>query len=95
MNDTVDAYFVSISGPGDLCGNESVQMVTERSYTCFMQTIPQEGDVYTFTVRTRTTNCDGNLRGSESEAIRLQGMYISLSVFFLSVFVLYVYVSNR
>ena len=92
MNDTVDAYFVNISGPNDLCGNGNmVQMVTERSFTCFIQTIPQEGDVYTFTVRARTTNCDGNLRGSESEAFRLQGMYISSNVFFSTD----IYVSNR
>ena len=82
MNETIDAYLVNISGPSNLCENASVntlQMVTERSFTCFIQTPPQEGELYTFTVRARTTICDGNLRGSESEPIRLQGIYVYIS----------------
>ena len=75
MNETIDAYFVSISGPNDLCGNDSnttLQRVTERSYTCTIQTPPQEGETYTFTVA--AANCGGNLRGPESALVRLQGI---------------------
>ena len=75
MNETIDAYFVNISGPEDLCGNDSVntlQRVTERTYTCSIQTTPQEGDTYTITVA--AANCDGNLRGPESDPVRLQGI---------------------
>ena len=74
MNETIDGYFVNISGPNDLCGNDSnntPQMVTERSYTCTIQTTPQQG-AYTFTVA--AVNCGGNLRGPESEPVRLQGI---------------------
>ena len=75
MNETIDAYFVNISGPNDLCGIDSVntlQRVTEHSYTCTIQTPPQEGETYTFTVA--AANCGGNLRGPESEPVRLQGI---------------------
>ena len=74
MNETIDGYFVNISGPNDLCGNDSSntpQMVTERIYTCTIQTTPQQG-TYTFTVA--AVNCGGNLRGPESEPVRLQGI---------------------
>ena len=75
VNETVDAYFVNISGPNDLCGNNSnnmAQRVTERSYTCSMQTTPQEGDTYT--IRVAAASCDGNLRGPESLPATLQGI---------------------
>ena len=75
MFEIVDAYFVNISGPNNLCGNITVntlQMVTERSYTCSKQTVPQEGDIYT--VRVTATTC-GQL-GPESEPLCLQGKYI-------------------
>ena len=75
MNETIDAYFVNISGPNDLCGNDSVntlQRVTESSYTCTIQTTPQQGDTYTITVT--AANCGGNLRGPESVPVRLQGI---------------------
>ena len=75
MNETIDAYFVNISGPEDLCGNDSVntlQRVTERTYTCSIQTTPQEGDTYTITVA--AANCGGNLRGPESDPVRLRGI---------------------
>lgn len=77
MNETIDAYFVNISGREDLCGNDSVntlQNVTERSYTCYIQTTPQEGDLYTVAVRARATGCDGRLIGPESDTVRLQGI---------------------
>ena len=70
---TIDAYYVNISGPNDLCRNVNIPLrVTERSYTCTMQTVPQEGDTYTFTVA--AANCGGSLRGPESAAVHLQGM---------------------
>ena len=75
MNETIDAYFVNASGPEDLCGIDSVntpQMVTESTYTCTIQTTPQEGETYTITVA--AANCGGNLRGPESEPVRLQGI---------------------
>ena len=77
MNETIDAYFVNISGREDLCGNDSVntlQNVTERSYTCYIQTPPQEGDRYTVTVRARAASCDGRLIGPGSDTVRLQGI---------------------
>ena len=73
MNGTIDAYFVNISGPNDLCGNgNALPNVTEPSYTCSIQTTPREGDIYTITVA--AANCDGRLRGPESETVRLQGI---------------------
>ena len=72
---TVDTYFVNISGPEDLCGNgNTLPQVTEPSYTCTIQTPPQEGETYTFTVAAAT--CNGNLRGPESSSRRLQGTCI-------------------
>ena len=71
-NETIDAYFVNISGPNDLCGTGStLPNVTEPSYTCTIQTTPQDGDRYTITVA--AANCDGNLIGPESPPVRLQG----------------------
>ena len=73
MNETVDAYFVNISGPNDLCGTgNTLPNVTELSYTCSLQLTPQEGDRYTFTVQ--AANCDGNLRGLPSDPVHLQGI---------------------
>ena len=73
MNETVDAYFVNISGPEDLCGNgNTLQMVTECNYTCTIETAPQEGEIYIITVE--ATSYDGRLRGPESEPVRLQGI---------------------
>ena len=71
-NETIDAYFVNISGPNDLCGtSNTLPNVTERSYTCTIETAPQEGEIYTITVA--AANCGGSLRGPESEPVRLQG----------------------
>ena len=75
MGETVDAYFVNMSGPGDLCrdGN-TLRRVTERSYTCSIQRvriIRQEGEIYTITVA--AANCGGTLRGPESAPALLQG----------------------
>ena len=72
MGATVDAYLVNISGPNDLCGTgNSLPNVTECSYTCRIQTVPQEGDTYTITVA--AVNCGGNQRGPESPPALLQG----------------------
>ena len=72
-NETIDVYYVNISGPNDLCGTgNTLQNVTERNYTCSIQTPPQEGDIYTFTVA--VANCGGNQRGPESAPVCLQGM---------------------
>jgi len=79
-NETIDVYFVNISGPNDLCGNDSnntLQRVTEHSYTCTIQTVPQEGDTYTITVA--AANCGGSQRGPESALVCLQGI-IKLSI---------------
>ena len=74
MGELVDAYFVNISGPNDLCGNGNTLLrVTERSYTCSMQTTPQVGDTYT--IRVAAASCGGSLRGPESEPLHLQGTY--------------------
>ena len=70
---TVDTYSVSISGPSDLCGNGNTpQNVTERSYTCTIQTLPQEGETYNITVQAAT--CDGRLTGPNSDPVHLQGI---------------------
>ena len=75
VNETIDAYFVNISGPEDLCGNNNmVQRVTERNYTCTIQPTPREGDRYTFTVA--AANCGGILSGPASSPIHLQGINI-------------------
>ena len=72
MDETIDAYFVNISGPNDLCGTgNTLQNVTERNYNCSIQATPREGDRYTITVA--AANCDGNLRGPESPPAILQG----------------------
>ena len=74
INEMIDAYFVNISGPEDLCRNgNTLQRVTERNYTCSIQTTPQEGDIYTITVS--AASCGGNLTGPESEPLHLQGTY--------------------
>ena len=75
MGEAVDTYYVTISGPGDLCGNNSVR-VTEPNYTCSILTMPQEGDTYTFTVQ--AANCDGRQRGQQSLPLYLQGIYVGL-----------------
>ena len=71
--ETIHSYSVNITGPNDLCGTgNTLPNVTERSYTCTIQTTPEEGETYTITVA--AANCGGNLRGPESEPVRLQGM---------------------
>ena len=75
MGETIDAYFVNMSGPGNLCRNRNtLWRVTERSYTCLIQRErirPQEGETYTITVA--AASCGGNLRGPESAPALLQG----------------------
>ena len=75
IGEAVDAYFVNISGPVDLCGNgNTLQMVTEPSFTCSIQTTPQEGNLYT--IRVAADSCNGNLQGLYSSPASLQGMSI-------------------
>ena len=79
MNGMIDTYFVNISGPNnkDLCGTgNTLQNVTERNYTCTIQTTPLEGERYTITVQAVT--CDGRLRGPESAPAILQGTLVTL-----------------
>ena len=72
MGERVDAYFVNISGPSDLCGNGNmVRRVTELNYTCSIQSTPQQGDTYTITVA--AASCGGDLRGPWSTPALLQG----------------------
>ena len=78
-NETVDAYFVNISGPNDLCGtSNTLPNVSERSYTCTIQTVPQEGDTYT--IRVAAANCGGNLRGPLSAPAIIQGTLVTLDL---------------
>ena len=91
MGGTIDAYFVNISGPNDLCGDVNTlqrvstpQRVTERNYTCSGWTMPA-GQKYTFTVHVQAGNCNGgNQKGPESDPITvcLQGMlyYIIITI---------------
>ena len=72
VNQTIDVYFFNLSGPNDLCGTgNTLPNVTERSYTCTIQTPPQEGDTYSITVA--AANCGGSQRGPESAPALLQG----------------------
>ena len=73
-NETVDAYFVNISGPNDLSGSvNTLQRVTTPSYTCSGWRTPA-GQKYSFTVQ--AANCGENLRGPESDpgTVCLRGM---------------------
>ena len=73
VNETIDAYFVNISGPNDLCGTgDTLLNVTECNYTCSIQTTPQDGDRYT--IRVAAANCGGSLRGLQSDPVHLQGI---------------------
>ena len=73
LNEMIDAYFINISGPNDLCGTgNTLQRVTTPSYTCTIQIPPQEGDIYSITVA--AANCGGSQRGPESAPALLQGI---------------------
>ena len=88
MDELVDAYFVNISGPNDLCGNgNTLQRVTGRSYTCTIQTMPQEGETYTFSVA--AASCNGSLRGRESSSAPLQGIPVYWNLTFGNNFNIY------
>ena len=78
MHEVIDTYFVNISGPDDLCGSvNTLQRFgnSTRNYTCSGWTMPPAGETYTFTVQ--AANCDGDLRGPESDhvTVSLQGAY--------------------
>ena len=76
MGETIDIYFVNISGPDDQCGNvNTLQRMTEHSYRCSGWTMPT-GQTYIFTVA--AANCGGSLMGHYSEpvTVTLQGMLI-------------------
>ena len=67
MGETVDAYFVNISGPDDQCGSVSTLQrfdSSTHSYICSGWMMPT-GQKYIFTVA--AANCGGSLRGPESE----------------------------
>ena len=77
LHGRVDTYFLSITGPDDLCGSVNILRRlgnSTRSYTCSGWTMP-EGQTYTFTVQ--PANCGGELRGPESDpvTVSLQGAY--------------------
>ena len=66
MGKMVDAYFLNISGPDDLCGSVNTLLRfgnSTRSFACSGWTLP-EGQMYTFTVQ--AANCGGVLRGPKS-----------------------------
>ena len=75
MGETIDTYFVNISGPSALCGStDTLQKVNARNYTCLIKKEPQEDE--TVIIRVQAANCGGNLIGPESEAVSVsfQGM---------------------
>ena len=75
-NETIDAYYVNISGPDNLCGNvNTLQRVTEHNYTCSGWTM-STGQTYTFTVA--TAKCGGALIGPASDpvTVSLHGMLL-------------------
>ena len=79
MGETVDAYFVNVSGPDNLCGSVNTPQRLRNSthnYTCSGWTMPPAGQTYTFTVQ--AANCGGDLRGPESDTltVSLQGTYV-------------------
>ena len=81
LHGRADTYFLSITGPDDLCGDVStLQRLGNRthSYACSGWTMP-EGQMYTFTVQ--AANCGGELKGPESDPITvsLQGAYFVTS----------------
>ena len=74
MGETVDTYFVNVSGPDDQCGNgNTLQRFgnSTRSYACSGWS--SAGQKYTFTVQ--AANCGGSQRGPESNSVTvcLQG----------------------
>ena len=76
MGETIDAYYVNISGPDNLCGNvNTLQRVTEHNYTCSGWTM-STGQTYTFTVA--TAKCGGALIGpvSDPATVSLHGMLL-------------------
>ena len=76
MGETIDVYYVNISGPDNLCGNvNTLQRVTEHNYTCLRWTM-STGQTYTFTVA--TANCGGNQIGPASDPVivSLHGMLL-------------------
>ena len=69
MGETVNAYFVNISGPNDLCGNVNTLQrfdSSTHSYICSGWTMPT-GQKYIFTVQ--AANCGRTQRGPESEPV--------------------------
>ena len=75
LNETVDAYFVNISGPDDLCGNvNTLQRFGSTTHTHACSGWTPAGQTYTFTVA--AANCGGDLRGPESNPaiVYLQSM---------------------
>ena len=75
MGETVDTYFVNISGPTALCGSaDTLQKVNARNYTSLIEKEPQEDE--TVIIRVQAANCGGNLIGPESEpvSVSFQGM---------------------
>ena len=65
----VDAYFLNISGPDDLCGSVNTLLRfgnSTHSYACSGWTL-SEGQMYTFTVQ--AANCGGVLRGPKSDPV--------------------------
>ena len=68
IGETVDTYFVNISGPDDLCGSVNTLHRfgnSTHSYTCSGWS--PAGQRYTFTVQ--AANCGGSQRGPESSII--------------------------
>ena len=77
IGETVDAYFLNITGPDNTCGSVTTLQRfgnSTRSYTCSRWA--PKGQTYTFTVE--AASCGGDLRGPVSDpvTVSLQGIYI-------------------
>ena len=68
MNETVDAYFVNISGPNDLCGSvNTLHRFSNSTHSYACSGWSPAGQKYTFIVQ--AANCGRSQRGPESSIV--------------------------
>ena len=68
MGETVDTYFVNVSGPDDQCGRiNTLQRFGNSTHSYACSGWSSDGQKYTFTVQ--AANCGGSQRGPESNSV--------------------------
>ena len=68
FGETIDIYFVNISGPDNLCGNvNTLQRFGNSTHSYACSGWSPSGQKYTFTVQ--AANCGGSQRGPESNIV--------------------------